>query len=256
MVVSKNEFSFNDSELEKYYNQYKSIQKKEIQSDRFMNVLVFLQKYEERKSHLKEEDLLKLVGNYDEDDSFDMNKKKNSIKKLKKIKKFYKTLYEEDIDTNIYLKTTYDVLEISRDECKNIIEEIINNYDKLSNSDEIQKIRLNIPIPDENLKIFKEQVPTTVQIPYYRPELRKIDTISILDEKNIGYYNSYNEIVKMLHKIVIDIYTCRLWKYIPDDYIENIGLNYFNIVINESEKKYIVSFYAKKQKVKKKKKHK
>ena len=257
MVVSKNKinFKYNDSDLENYYNQYKSIQTKEAQSDRFMNVVVFLKKYEERKSRLKEEILLKLVGNYALDDSFEMNKK-NAIKRLKKIKNFYKTLYVEDIETNIYLKNTYDILSISKEECKNIIEEIINKYNNLSNSKEIQKIRLNIPIPNENLNLFKEEIPTTVQIPYYRPELRKVDTIPILDEKNIEYYNLYNEIVKLLHQIVIDIYTCRLLKYIPDDYSENIILNYFNIVINKSKMKYVISVSAKKEKVKKKKKHK
>ena len=170
MVVSKNKinFKYNDSDLENYYNQYKSIQTKEAQSDRFMNVVVFLKKYKERKSRIKEEILLKLVGNYALDDSFEMNKK-NAIKRLKKIKNFYKTLYVEDIETNIYLKNTYDILSISKEECKNIIEEIINKYNNLSNSKEIQKIRLNIPIPNENLNLFKEEIPTTVQIPYYRP---------------------------------------------------------------------------------------
>ena len=239
-------------ENNKYQEEMENERKIAIKSDDFLQILIFLEKYKNRNSKNKEKVLLKIIGYYEDDSSLSYKKKKEiALKKLKKLKDFYKTLYDEDIETNIYLKSAYDVLNDSKKECKTIIRDAIISYDNKLYSD--NKLEFNMTLPEELSELFESKLSIEEEIPQYDSNFYDDKTIERLDSRNMEYYNTYNNVINIIYIMTLNIYSYRFYKYIPDKYENKIK---FNSIIDNSNDEYIVNFDIKKEKVKKKKKKK
>lgn len=255
MVVNNDNNIFDES-YQKYLEKVEETQKQEINSRRFIEVLKLNQKYSSREYKSAEMELLKYIGNYnDTNDIFESNfeKKNKQVKKLKKIKKIINSLDSHEIESNIFLSTADYFLKSSKRDSKHIIQEVINDYNNLEGVSE-KKVSIDYAISLDTLDKIKTSIPLQISTPYYDPKKHKYDYINIVDDKHMEYYRIYNQIVNVLKKICNDIYICRLWKYIPDELIDNISLKSFDINVGiKEENEFNIKFYVNKKKVKKKK---
>ena len=253
MEVSKNSF---EESYEQYLKNVKEIQDKEINSNRFIEVLKFNHKYNNRTNKEIEDELFNYIGNYNEVyylNETNIDKKKRYTKTLKKVKKLINSLDSEEIESNIFLSSTDYFLKSSKEDCKKIINELMNEYNSTHTAIN-KKISIDIDISKETLNKIKNQIPLQVSIPFYNPSIYKYNYVNIVGDKDLKYYQVYNDIINIIRKICIDVYVCRLWKYIPDELIDNISLRSFDICNGiKEDNEFNIKFYINKDKVKKKK---
>lgn len=230
---------------EDYKQNIKKIQELELNSNKFKNICEFIENYYTRKSIEKEQILLSMLqSNYNYNNQF-------YIKKLKKIKKLINCLDEEELNSNIYLSAIKQGLDISKEDCKKIKEQLLSKYEELEFSSEYQYIIINKNIDNKSLKLLGDFVETKTYVKHF-DENEEYDLVNILDEQNIKYYEIYNEIIASLSKIYKSIFYYNLIKE-----ISNTDIDVSEICLEFDEEKFNeVSVYFLVKKEKEKKKHK
>ena len=111
---------------EEYLAEINRIQNEELNSDRYVKIRKSLENhYWNRENKNLEEELFKIVGTYGLDDSLinksDEYQKSVRLKRYAQLKKFFKGLSEEQINSNIFLKIANLYMKISVEECKEMI---------------------------------------------------------------------------------------------------------------------------------------
>lgn len=234
-------------EKEEFEKNVKKIQQKELQSDRFKFVQKFMADYRIRSNRDLENKLFKIVGNDEEQlliKSYDDRKVDKTIR-FNELKKFMNSLTQEQINSNIYLKTVAIYMETSIKDCKLIMEQLEEQLSNLKVSDENQNLKLNVNIPKERLNIFPTIIRVQVSVPYCSIPNYKVTSVNVLDEENLQLYNEYNFYVKKINKLANDIYHLQIWNLLSI-YPEQINNYYFLIFNNDSEQQFKTAYYVKK----------
>ena len=207
------------------------IHNNELNSNRYNDVMIFLDSYFQRTAKDKEKNLIKYIyglENIDSKRSYqDLLLQKKS--QYQQLENFINSLSDEDIENNIYLYSAKYIFDNCLDECQ----EYLNNID-LDNE--------NIYLMPSNMQnIILPSVPLNVKIPDYIHDENKKIYINILDTDFIESYVNYNKIVSIIKKIGASIYNLTLWNLIAENNY-NISLEYFYIKSKENEKVYSLKF--------------
>ena len=204
---NKNKIEENTYTYEEYISAIEKIQNMELESKRFKEISEFIEKYKIRNSHIKEKILFNMLNNVDNYDN------QMCLEKIKKIKEIINNLTDTELELNIYLKAIKQGYIISKNDCEKIVEKTIKIYEDLPTSSEYQYMMVDLKINKKVLNSLGEYVNTTAYVKHY-PETEEdnYDTVFVLDEENIKYYELYNEIIKSIHEIYKSIYYYNLIK--------------------------------------------
>ena len=228
----------------------KEEQLKELHSEEFKKISTFIEEYDQRKCLDKEKELLELINKKIKEYEFELKntpfisyyENQTEKNKIKIIEEFINSLTEEEINSNIYLKTAYYLLELSKKDCQTIVEKAMKkiSHDTYIPYPKINKIyQITIPIESENIGIFFKEVKTGKYIYYSSTDESKelkIVYIQVLDEENIKIYEKYNGIVRSMHRLAIAIYRLRIAEIISNYEIDESH----NIIISD----YIGTIFA------------
>lgn len=177
--------SFNSdySTKKEYLNIIEQIQSEELKSDRYMSAYTFLtNNYWNRENEDLEEELFKIIGTYGlEESMFDKPiEYKNFIrmKRYETLKQFMSSLSEEQINSNIFLRSTYLFMNMSNEVCSDIITEL---YDKINNENVLSILSLELQVPEKTQELIPNYIVEQRSIEYYRPNEYRSDYIYVLD---------------------------------------------------------------------------
>lgn len=242
-VLTENRKKSNYPTKEEYEKNIQEIQEKELESDRYKEIYSFLEKnYWNRQNIKLEEALFKIVGTYGiEEEMFDKKYeyiKEKRLERFEQLISFMASLNEEQIDSNIYLKTVKLFLETSELDCREIIKKLQEKRKKFK--DKINHINLQTPISEERQKSFPTRLSYKKCIPYYEPSKQLKSSINLLDEKHEYVYDDYNEYVININNLAQDIYFLQMWNCLSD-YPETIN-NYFFQISDKNEPLFISYF--------------
>lgn len=185
-------------------NKVRQIHIDELQSEKYKKVCEYLSKnYYARRNEELETNLLKVVGSYDID--YDLFNKSRDAKKAlvngeyKKLKGFMSSLSENQINSNIFLKSAYDFMNMSEEVCGEIVlllQDTVNNGEPKD---------ISMSIPEKMGELIPEYAEESIGIPYYNPAEYKTAYINFLDAQHEHIYKDYNFVVRTIGKIAEDI---------------------------------------------------
>lgn len=184
------------------------IQNQELNSDRYAKVRATLEEYyQNRANEDLEKELFKIVGNYELEYSLSGEskdyQKSERLKRYIQLKKFFKGLSEEQINSNAFLKITKFYMGISVEECEKMLSQL-----DLENQVETGNFRIDYPIPETVQKSLPEYVRTQCSIDCLGTD--KIKHIYVLDYKHINEYYDFNKLVERITKIASDVFLLEL----------------------------------------------
>lgn len=217
-------------------------QQKELESGRFQTLEAYLGIFEE-SSHLeKQEYLLSLIGNYNDDHIDEINNgyfytKTKKFKKYSLLKDFIESLTEEECEENYYLFLAQTLFNIIKKECDYYIMYYSNNKD--NNKRNYQEFTFDLS--KEITDIVPNAVPLTVAHQYYMPQRYSISYDPILPNSHIQVYYDFNSIVRTIQKMLSDIIDLELWHQFDKMGVE-VAVSYINTLINDDEKSITICF--------------
>ena len=225
---------------EEYLAEINRIQNEELNSDRYVKIRKSLENhYWNRENKNLEEELFKIVGTYGLDDSLinksDEYQKSVRLKRYAQLKKFFKGLSEEQINSNIFLKIANLYMKISVEECKEMISQL--NLENPGNCFKTEYL-----IPETTQKHLPDYVNTQCAVLYYNPSAYKTDYVDVLDLSHINIYQDYNDLVGKITKLAEDIYFLELNYQIVRNFNNLICFN-FQIYHPGRDNKFIASFF-------------
>ncbi len=197
---------------EEFYEEIKRIQNEELNSDRYMLAYAFLtNNYWNRENKKLEEELFKIIGTYGlEEDMFDKSSeyhKSVRTKRYETLKQFIGSLSLEQINSNIFLKSTYLFINMSNEVCSTIMTEL---YNKISGGNVSGSLTLELEIPEKTQELIPNYISGRRGIKYYRPEAYRIEYIDVLDSTHKYVYDDYNSLVGKIGKLAEDVYYLQL----------------------------------------------
>ena len=198
---------------EECFNRVEEIQSEELKYERYSLAYTFLtNNYWNRKNKELEDELFKMIETYNMEDGFIINKsseykKKIKLKRYEILKQFLFSLSEDEINSNIFLKSAYSFINMSEEVCLNIITELSS---KLSIVNESTILTLEFKIPEETKKLIPDYICEYTSIKNYKKEDYKIGHIDILDSNHKYVYDDYNLVCEKLGKLAEDIYYLKL----------------------------------------------
>ncbi len=167
--------------------------------------------YWNRQNRNLEDELFEMVGTYGtKDEMFNVSndyKKTARLKRYAKLKSFIDSLTEEEIASNIFLKSANSFMKTSTKDCSIILDEL---NETISSGNESNTITVNCDIPDETQELIPEYIDNTKSIKYYRPEWYQEECINVLNYNYMKVYRDYNDCVSKIGKIAEDIYFLNL----------------------------------------------
>lgn len=228
---------------EEFEKEIKTINENELKSSRYWNAYIYLaNNYWNRRNLELENELFKIIGVYGLEK--DMINESNDTVKLTRLKiysilnQFMDSLTEEQIDSNIFLKTADIFIKNSNKDCLDIINHV-NNFKN------IDSISMDYPIPQYIQNYIPEYINTQVGIEYYKPEDYKIEYIDVLDLEHKYVYDDYNLCVKRLGKILEDIYFLEINNILYNN--PNLICYHFQVYHPGDNNKFIVGFFNNKE---------
>lgn len=229
---------------EEFENEIKTINDKELKSAKYWNTYLYLKNnYWNRKNIELENELFKIIGVYGLEKDM-INESDNIVKevKLKKysiLNQFINSLSEEQINSNLFLKTTEIFIRTSNKNCL----DIINQANRINNKD---LISIEYPIPSYVQDYIPEYISTQVGIEYYKPEDYKIEYVDLLDKEHKYVYDDYNLCARRLGKLLEDIYFLEINSILYNN--PNLICYHFQVYHPGYNNKFIVSFFNNKEK--------
>lgn len=232
---------------DEYLNRVKQIQSEELKSDRYMLVYVFLtHNYWNRENEDLEKELFKIIGTHDLEESIfnesSEYKKSLRMKKNEMLKQFISSLTEEQINSNIFLKSTYLFMNMSNEVCSAIMTEL---YDKINSENVPNLLTLEFQIPEKTQELIPNYIPGQKGIKYYRPEDYRTDYIDVLDSTHKYVYEDYNLLVEKLGKLAEDVYYLKLNEMIFN--IPSLECYHFQAYHPGYNNHFIASFFVRKK---------
>lgn len=227
----------------------KEIQNNELNTERFKKINSFIDMYDNRKNLKLELELLKLTRDFNIDASLS-NKVYNQIKtsqleKFNKIKEFIDNLSEDELNSNIILKSAKKLLISSYSDCNKIFKKLIQEYNNLEVSDDVKKIEIEYNIPKERQDDFPVEVPEQIDELQYDLNTQEDSYIYVLDIEYQHIYSKYNDYVRKMMRFATEIYSLQMWN-ILSNYTQLINSYDFIIRNNGIDSKFIVRFTIKK----------
>lgn len=197
---------------EEFYEEIKRIQNEELNSDRYMLAYAFLtNNYWNRENKKLEEELFKIIGTYGlEEDMFDKSSEHHKSVRTKRyeiLKQFIGSLSLEQINSNIFLKSTYLFMNMSNEVCSTIMTEL---YDKINGGNVSGSLTLELEIPEKTQELIPNYISGLRGIKYYRPEAYRTEYIDVLDSTHKYVYDDYNSLVRKIGKLAEDVYYLQL----------------------------------------------
>ncbi len=197
---------------EEFYEEIKQIQNEELNSDRYMLAYAFLtNNYWNRENKELEEKLFKIIGTYGlEEDMFDKSSEHHKSVRTKRyevLKQFIGSLSLEQINSNIFLKSTYLFMNMSNEVCSTIMTEL---YDKINGGNVSSSLTLELEIPEKTQELIPNYISGLRGIKYYRPKAYRTAYIDVLDSTHKYVYNDYNSLVRKIGKLAEDVYYLQL----------------------------------------------
>lgn len=217
-------------------------QQKELESGRFQTLEAYLEIINE-SSHLdKQEYLLSLIGNYNDDHIDEINNgyfytKEKKLNKYKLLSEFINSLTDTECEENYYLFLAKTLFKLAKDDCEYYVTYYINN----KNNNKKNSQEFNFDLSKEVKNLIPVAVPTTVAHAYYKPEVYKVSYDPILPKKNIQIYYDFNAAVRIIQKMLADIFDLELWYQLDKNQLD-IAINYVNTLINESDRSINICF--------------
>lgn len=239
---------------EEFYNRVNEIQKKELESNKFKTISIFMKNHDDRINRDLEEQLFSIVGNYGfEDESHNRTYDENKLSRISRFnefKYFIDSLNQEQIESNPYLKAAHFFMQTSKVDCENIISDLRKQMESTELTDMFKIFRFEIEIPEETQKMLPIRISEQKGIPFYKPEVYKTEFVNLLPADYQYIYTNYNNYASKIDKLASDIYFLQMWNLLSK-YEEHIDNNYFNIYNNCFEHKFLVGCFVRKNKISK-----
>lgn len=234
---------------EEYFKEIERIQNEEVKSDRYALTYAFLtNNYWNRENRNLELELLNIVGtNGLEDSIFNKSikyRKAIRMKRYENLEKFINSLTEEQINSNILLKSAYMFMKTSDEDNENIL---IAVYDQINDGNAKDFINIVLPIPADTQKLIPNYINEQVSIKYYKPRSYKRTYIDVLDKDHKHVYQDYNELVSQISRLAEDIYFLKLNDMVLNN--QNLECCHFQVYHPNENHEFIASFlnYEKKK---------
>jgi hypothetical protein len=185
-------------------NKVRQIHIDELQSEKYKKVCEYLSKnYYARRNEELETNLLKVVGTYEVDYNV-FNKARDVKKKLinnrySNLKNFMSSLSADEINSNIFLKSAYDFMNMSEEVCGEImllLQDTVNNGEPKD---------ISMSMPKKMGELIPDYAEESIGIPYHNPAEYKTAYINFLDAQHEHIYKEYNYVVQTIGKIAEDI---------------------------------------------------
>lgn len=218
---------------EEYEKQILEIRKKELESLKFEAVCLFLEKFNKRENLDLENILFEILNTSSIEDDY-VEEKYRKLNKFINLKVFLSSLTQEQLESNVYLKKAYNLIDLSCKDCG----DIIINLEKQMLTMDNNIINIEMNIPSETAKLLPNTVSEQAIIPLSDSQ---IDFVNLLDKENEHIYSEYNECVSKIDSMAEDIYRLQMNKMLLECSYE-IGNNTFNIFNSSKEAKFITSF--------------
>ena len=197
---------------EEFLKNIEDIQNSELNSDRFKSTYSFLaNKYWNRSNIELENELFKIIESIGNEDAL-LNKSNDYKKSVRSVKfqimkDFINSLTDEQINSNIYLKCANEFMNMSNDVCSNIINELYNRFNNISESN---TYTLELPIPKSTSDLIPNYINRTIGIKYYKPQDYRIEFIPLLEPKYQYVYSDNNELAYKIGRLSEIIYFLKL----------------------------------------------
>lgn len=197
---------------EEFLKNIEDIQNSELCSDRFKSTYSFLANNYWNRSNIElENELFKIIESIGNEDAL-LNKSndyKKSVRavKFQIMKDFINSLTDEQINSNIYLKCASEFMNMSNDVCSNIINELYNRFNNISESN---TYTLELPIPKSTSDLIPNYINKTIGIKYYKPKDYRIEFIHLLEPKYQYVYSDNNELAYKIGRLSEIIYFLKL----------------------------------------------
>lgn len=217
-------------------------QQKELESGRFQTLKSYLEIIND-SSHLDKQDyLLSLIGNYNEDHIDEITNgyfytKEKKLNKHKVLKEFIESLTETECEENYYLFLAKTLFELAKEDCEYYVTYYLSN----KNNNKSNSQEFTYDLSKEVKDLIPVAVSTAVPHPYYKPEVYKVSYDPILPMKEIQVYHDFNSVVRIIQKMLADIFDLELWYQLDKTQLD-IAINYVNTLINESDRNIIICF--------------
>lgn len=161
-------------------------------------------------------------------------KEKVRLKKYNEFNDFFRSLRENQIKTNIYLKKTSEFMSTSYIVCRLIVSEL--KTDLIGVNKDEQTLEVKIP------SYIRESIPSYInkQVEIDGYGFNKKIKVDILDGNHIDVYNDYNIVVSKIEDILCHVYLLQL-NYVLIEDSSNLMCDKFMI----NDDKFSITFYAK-----------
>ena len=245
LIKDKKEELYKDyTTKEEYFREVTRIQSEELKSDRYMLAYEFLtNNYWNRENKELEEELFKIIGTYGlEEPMFNESseyKKTIRMKKYEILKQFIGSLTEEQINSNIFLRSTYLFMNMSNEVCSSIMTEL---YDKMNSENVPSSLSLELQIPEKTQELIPNYISSRRGIKYYRPEEYRIEYIDVLDLTHKYVYEDYNSLVGKIGKLAEDVYYLQLNEMVSN--IPSLECYHFQVYHPGYDNHFIASFFV------------
>ena len=240
-ILSKHNKAYLD-----YVAAVNKVQQEELHSKNYKIASDFLNNtYYNRGSLDMEEELFNIIGNHSLENDYlyltDSDKKEGRIERYKKLLDFMVDLSDEQINSNIFLKSTKELIDNPID-CKIILDRLKNKIG--GNSDKL--ISTEMEIPKTVKKVLPKRIHTTKYVKYYNPKVYKYEYIDALDSEHQHIYNDYNTFVYRQTALVENIYLLQLNTILSN--VDELGCEYLQLYYNptvygcDDERQLILTF--------------
>ena len=228
-------------EKAKFNDKIKQIHDDELKTERYKMAYDYLYGvYYTRKNKRLEENLLKVVGSYDID--YNLFNKSRDVKKAlinekyKKLKGFMSSLSEKQINSNIFLKSAYDFMNMSEEVCGEImllLQDTVNNGEPKD---------ISMSIPDKMEELIPNYINESIGIENDDKSKCKTAYINLLDEEHMHIYKGYNMIAQTIGKIAEDICFFKLNEMTLNK--PNLECYHFQVYLPGCNNKLIARFFT------------
>lgn len=156
---------------------------RELESDNFRNVTIFLDRYNRRYAVDKEQELFELLnkGNFE------------------RLRVFLNSLMLEELNSNVYLRTAKKALRKIQFNCS---KRIIKLNDELYNDESKEVGELTFDLLEGLEGVLINKVNTSIDVISKDGK----EEIEVLDDMNIKSYKEYNEIVDRVNAMIVKLY--------------------------------------------------
>ena len=181
-----------------YHDKIDKMRSDELNSEKYLNAFKFLsENYWDRKNIDLEDKLFAIIDNYgiEEEmyDKSDMYKKSVRSIKYEILKQFLNSLTMEQIESNLFLRSAWMLIDISNKVCSDIMTELYNKtYDK----EVLNPTFIEIPIPKNMIDIIHFYINKTIGVKYYDPKRHFFKIVNILDKQHRSVYEDYDEVIE------------------------------------------------------------